>query len=268
VLAGSAAVIISYDVADWSPSPAAIAAAVLNSGVLVIDRPVVLINDTNFNGTSALIDVSRYNSVDCVFDSNGFPGPFSVEVNWYADAAATQRVFSTTVFLNEGPTQWAGAMPCRGAYLQIVEIGAGGMTIRIFSSNRTIETIRNSLVLAAFDNNLLLDVSQAGIASGASGTIRFTVQPYFGEVEIYAAFGGAAVTAAGTRYVVGLGGANNRNIALDGTGGSSALQNNNNIVNVQRMAVWGKQLHFQPVNTSAGIATMSVMVTPISQQPA
>lgn len=243
VTEGSAAVIISYDVNSWQPSPAAIAAAVINSGVLVIDKPVQLFNNGNTSDTGAL-DISRYNSILLELGSNGAT---TFTISWENGAS---NVFQEYLYCYS-PTFaiWRGALPCKGAQVQVTSNAPS--SVKLVASYRTVPAIQNQIPISF--NNLLANFS--GSMPTGTGTANLYSLPYFGEVFVT-----ATQTVVGTNsYLV---------ISQDGSATftlypmtTTSIASGECDITV-RVPCWGKQLAFRLFNSNAATSNYQLQVSP------
>lgn len=183
---GTMQVVVSYDVEDWQPNPAAIAAAVLNSGVIVVDNPQVIFSGT---GTSSGdLDVSRYQSI--YVNMAGPAVPYAAlqvaNIIWMDSAGNTtgiQRIEFTPQ--PNGAMAWQAMVPCLGAKVRIQKTFSASLII--VSSNRPQDSI-NQLTYQAqggsgFDN-FLLNV-RGTVAGGGTGAFH-VLPPWFGTIQVLA----------------------------------------------------------------------------------
>lgn len=176
---------LTSDVEDWQPDPAAIAAAVLNSGVLVIDNPTLLYSDTITVGTSTpRLDVSRYQSVIVV--AQKLVSPASVDIS-----------LDSFMTLGGGPTMRKGIkwgsnssqivnlrLPAYLRYFGVEHIAGGGsgVALQIVGSHRDCQEIDQQSVISITDIGYLLDTTGLTINNGV--THQAFLPPWFGEIEI------------------------------------------------------------------------------------
>jgi hypothetical protein len=207
VAAGSADIVLSYDVHSWQPNPVAIATAVLNSGVLIIDNPVTLLETTDLGvatNTYGAYDVSRYNSVILRFNLVTAIGtyPRSIKVVFteepvYSASSDLNQLYVIQWEISQAYTlgiQYSATIPIRGKYCFVWVSGAGNQDIDIALTASYRQSAYGSL---GFGQSL---VSGAGIANGRSFTLLetlvqippgggaassiATVPPWHGEVEM------------------------------------------------------------------------------------
>lgn len=259
----SAAVIISYDASTWQASPAAIAAAVLNSGVLIVDRSLLLASSLTLlaGNSTAYFNVSQYSSVHFNIFSNGAIGGY-VDISFYADSLGAILLHSEQLFLTQNPPAsfsciWIGTMPIRGSYMRVTAITTAiGYSIAI--SSRQIPQIANTLFNT---NNLLLGNTQLIPGAGAVGT-QVYANPYYGEVEVlYQAtnLGGIAIV----RFV---------STEIDRVIFDTTIANNgcylvSGVYNIRRRYTnWGGQWSAIPINGAAANTSYTFIVTPVQQR--
>lgn len=199
--------IISYDVDDWQPNPAAIAAALLNSGVIIIDNPLVLIDDDSytspFGGSSDPFDVSRYQSLTL------FARPADISIVTYVILLFyddnDNPLFSHTVRFapclggSVGAVAAELAFPIYGSRFRLFASTTSAFQIRLVASNRPQE-FSQSLILpvsapdGAAQNNLLH--ARFNLATG--GAYIDFIPPWCGDMEILFRTGSVLGAAAGT----------------------------------------------------------------------
>lgn len=271
VAAGNADVVISYDVQNWQPNPIAIAAAILNSGVIVVDQPVVLNNTTILaGGTRGPYDVSRYNSialdVESLTAANGY-----LEILWYTDASMSFLVATDHIsWATNTNSQWSGQIPCRSAFVFFIANGVSVGNI-IVASNRAIDGIQNALTYSAGGDYNLLRNEQI-LAANSFGT-RVYVYPWYGEVDVVSlTFGGGAASDVALAFenygnlqpVVGgdlITSTNDAQSTLSTLAGPLQFRSR-----VQRLGLNGQQLVLLPYNNNGvGNVTIRITVMPVPQ---
>lgn len=180
-----AAVVLTYDVQNWQPNPVAVAAAVLNSGIIIVDNPLQMVNSV-LAGTTAAFDVSRYNSLQCIFVPFAAGGPSSITIQWSDTASFAGILFQDTI--SWGVTgsiyleEWHGTVPCRSSFFRLVYAGTPNtITGRVIASYRQVNTIRQTLPSSAFAHIGGFSVNVPGL--GNSGSLR--VAPWFGLVDVH-----------------------------------------------------------------------------------
>jgi hypothetical protein len=193
----------SKDVLDWEPNPIAIATAILNSGVLVIDNPVTVFDgQLNANNSTPRIDTSRYQSV--IFTITPLSGPTflspdSILIFFNASPGILSGIDRQITFIS--PVTYSVTMPIIGAGL-MVTAGPGNFDLTITLSHRQypmIQTIGNPSV---FNNlNTILFVTDQLIATGATASLDGGI-PWFGEVEL-AVYANNGAVAPGTNIFIG-----------------------------------------------------------------
>lgn len=194
-------IIISYDVSDWEPNPAALAVQILNSGVLIIDQPDVLLNDTIAGpGTTSRIDVSRYQSISVNISAAALAAGVSNTISvayYYTDdpselAFAWKTVELTAVGGLPG-SQWFATIPVVGSHIALFVWQATSFAVSIVGSHRPQETMDQTI--APEDGTNFWKEALPVIAN--NGTASYIIPPWFGEVqvEIYAVWAAAPTLA-------------------------------------------------------------------------
>lgn len=188
VTAGTAAVVLSYDIGGWQPDPTAIAAQVLNSGVIIVDQPVKL-NDTTLN---YLVDpirgpynVSKYNSLFVTVLNELFRDGY-LELQWYSNAGASTTdllAVDHISFASSPNSLWQGQIPCRGPYV-LARAFNTDIALNLVASNRACDGIQNQTPLNTGGDYGLIARNQQVLAPNSAGT-QFYTPPWFGEVDIY-----------------------------------------------------------------------------------
>lgn len=201
VAQGSAAIIISYDASNWVPSPVAIATAILNAGVLIIDQPVTILNTSGTAGsTSGPFDVSKYQSLEIAHTITSPTSALLLTINFYSDAAATTLVKSIPVnWSNSGVAGlfWRSRIPVHASYVTFVitEI-FGNWTLSVVASNRSTpqpfeQQVRGAGTGVFTTDHAILDA----IGTLPSGNnIGISTIPWFGLLYIEAIITGFAAS--------------------------------------------------------------------------
>lgn len=201
----TATVVITSAVESWSPAPGAIAAAVLNSGVIAVDQPAVLLSRVGANPIAnpavglllGVFDVSRYRSVIFGYVPNVAGHTISLDFQWCSSvAAATAGAPTAGELMGEDTFRWVAAdtstleakvLPVRGAALRVVvTLGAGGGAgdfMTLMASNREVIPTAN---LGGSADRIIASNTQL---LGAAATV--TLVPFFrydGPASVAAAF--------------------------------------------------------------------------------
>ena len=171
-------VIIGNMVRDWQPNPIAVATAVLNSGVIIIDQPVILfgpaLNSVAAQGfaVGSLIDVRRFNSV---YIRNLYvAGTGSISLVWYSDPVNQIQVGADSYSWANGDNLTSSEqIPVCGAYLSVQWNWSqiNGFNLTIQGSNRPVPIMRQRMS----DRNVL----QRALTSVAGNGGTLTTNPSY-----------------------------------------------------------------------------------------
>lgn len=180
--------VVTYDASDLQPSPVAIALAILNSGVLVIDQPTILLPSTALGVSTFTYDISRYNSIyfDVTFNPNA---TFTYQ---FTDSTGTVD-YRTINVINGGfggGNFWQAWVPAKGSHLKV---SGNGITLTVAASYRQTQAEFNQKVLGA--NNAITSINTT--IAGAPASATMLIPPWFGEVAIRARTFAAAPVGAG-----------------------------------------------------------------------
>lgn len=199
----NADVLVTTEIDDWTGDPVALAtataAAILNSGIVLIDQPQLLSNvqiRSSNNFSTGLIDVSHYQSIILQLDATtSFNTAVSnlCNINFYysSNPAAVFRSIPlrfTDVGYPEGI--WRGSLPIIGAFVEVASPTNTNVNCGIWGSNRPQERIDQEILNAYYvvgpnpanTNTDLFFESQVSYASGTF--VRCTIPPWYGELEI------------------------------------------------------------------------------------
>lgn len=207
-------IITTNDVADWEPNPIAIATAILNSGVLLVDNPVVAFSGVLEDSTPTdFIDVSRYQSaqVGLNLDVINTVPPYVLVEDWMLlpNGITMQLLKQTQVLFTDSTNdadQFQANFPLYGSHFRLSSVD-GDFNATVTLSHRPQEEIscriQNSNTIA--DHSYLWSQTGFTILAGATYTARFG--PWFGAVTVEVRISSTAVPAAGTirinRFSVG-----------------------------------------------------------------
>lgn len=184
--------ILTTEIEDWQPDPAAIAVAILNSGVLVIDNPVALFSDTLDGGNgfdTGLIDVSRFQSLSVVSTCNALGGGNidGFRVQFYHAAAPPPGTVSPArdiEYTGVGEI-WMSSLPVIGRFVRAYSLTATQVILGLFGSHRPQESIEQSAAYSAttpsFD--LWFAPNATAILAGTS-FLSPLFSPWFGDLEL------------------------------------------------------------------------------------
>lgn len=177
-------VILSFDVTDWEPNPIAIAAAILNAGILLVDQPTLLFNGNLDNAATDIFDIRTYQSL--------FVSISPVEVITYPTCPRYENIFfgttdglfqliTRTIKVSGDGSGWSGALPCIGAGYRLSAVGTtSGADVQIWGSHRPLHLMQDHHFAA--NGNFLFN--EAILVTAGSNTI--TAMPsYIGMVEIH-----------------------------------------------------------------------------------
>lgn len=176
-------VVVSYDVEDWQPNPAAIAAAILNSGVLIIDRPINLFNGATVD--TGNLDISRYQSLSLGI-SPPAAGTYGTARVLFLD---TIGVIIDTIDLQFAPMTipvgWFAEVPAAGSHVRIITSYA--TNVGVTASNRPKSHMTQNIggSLPPVDPSRGYGLWTEGAALIGPGiSYNADIRPWFGEIEI------------------------------------------------------------------------------------
>lgn len=253
-------VTISYDVSGWQPNPVAVAAAVLNSGIIIVDNTTTVFANAAVIAAadSGLINVSRYNSL--LIGLFSLTGTGHIEVRWYDATGVNGIAFQKSYVYDASSFNSLIEFPCLGAYVRIINNTTGNVGMNVYASNRMSDRIRTH---TTNNNNNILDSVQ-NVPAASNGAQVFT-NIWWGDVDIL------MVAAAGVArwYMSEVGNC----FLIDGLLESPMTPALNNealagaAFNYKKMRVscFGKQLALMPANNTGAILQMSCVVTPVYQ---
>lgn len=199
VKAGSAGVTLSYDVTGWQPNPVAIATAVLNSGVIVVDNPTPLMSiSATGPGVTTLIDISRYQSLNMsIILNTPTAGVDYIYLEFSDGGVTTYRV--PLVFQDAGQL-WTASIPCYGSGFRIRMGTAANLSFFVSGSYRPIDTIKQRIEeVNNFQPETDILWTTGSLANGA--ITQWNLPPWHGELQIYAYLELAAAAAPGLSNV-------------------------------------------------------------------
>lgn len=277
VAAGSASVVLSYDVTAWQPNPIAVATAILNSGVIVIDNPTAFVAPqivaiTGGSDVYGPFDVSRYNSVELYFQSlNALTATnISMQLRWQDSSG--NLIADEMIYICALNDSWRASIPILGSRLTVTIFGntGDGYGISVVASYRQ----RNSMAQYTPNAFGVLDSDRwAGVPAGQNRVL--ITPPWFGEIIVNARMIGAGAVAGIGMLDASLPMLNPRNLgsypmSLNG----ATIQGDNTTVYQQafggsfvsttlRLGMWGAPIQFTLYNLAAGPIDMEITVTPI-----
>lgn len=197
-------VIVTSAVAQWQPNPIALATAILNSGIIAVDQPAVLLSRASANPIAnpvvgsvlGVFDVSRYRSVIVGYVPN--PAGHTIDLNfvWCSSLAAATAGPAAYETMGEDRFTWIAAdtsvleakvLPVRGAALRVfATLGAGAGTgdfMTVMASNRELQLAGN---LGGFSRRII--TASAGALAGGTGTVSTPGFRYDGPAVVAAFF--------------------------------------------------------------------------------
>jgi len=132
-------IVVSSDAVDWDPNPIAIATAILNSGVLLVDQPVVVFNGALTAGNSTPnLDLSRYQSmVVRIF-------PTTANLNQRLGIRYTSAGLTMNYDVSAITAGWQGTLPVLGSTVQFTAFN-GAFDVVVVASNRPYRSTQDLL---------------------------------------------------------------------------------------------------------------------------
>lgn len=179
-------VIASQDITDWQPNPVALATAILNSGLILVDQPELIFNGSLDNAASDVFDITTFQSLYVTItpvDTVTFPTSTPrFDLIWYEDAAgASFEVMKRTLRWADtagNSAAFKGVFPAIGAGFKVISQGAvSGADVQIVASHRPLHLMQQALYA---NNGNALYYSIENIA-GAGGQFLAPLPPYIGE---------------------------------------------------------------------------------------
>jgi hypothetical protein len=253
VAAGFADIILSYDTQNWQPNPIAIATAVINSGVLIVDSPVEIITNNIYStaGVATVYDVSRYSSLQ-------------MYVNPSAGTTLTFEFSGDSLFLNPirrypivgGSGAWRATFPVEGKYFRIVGSGIANYGCQCFASYRQVTGLKQSVPTT----NLIV---AASLSVPATNFTRISTPPWWGEVEFH-----CVNAVAGTWYNVLISSVLGQQTSYPNGGandnGGSWVNGGGGFYNQRRFAMNGHDVQVDMVNPTGAAVQMSFVIIPLN----
>lgn len=182
-------IIISYDVSNWNPNPAAVAAAVLNSGILLIDQPeniyTVFLTGP---GSGTGVDISRYQSVNISIVLLAASGVGTDVINvLFGDGGVT--TYRVPLAFNTVGHIWTATMPCYGSVIQMNITYGSQFGIFVAGSHRNVATARQRVdTQTPPQSNVDLAYESFQGAGNGPNTFKTTytlaLPPWHGELEL------------------------------------------------------------------------------------
>lgn len=135
--------IIGNDVKDWQPNPIALAVAILNSGIIMVDNPVTLFASAMAVNTTQTFDVTTYQCIQFQSSPSNVVGtPRILTLDWLT-AAGTVVCTDTWGWAVTPDTRLVQeSVPCRAATLRVSVTGGGAnsQSVIIVGSRRPFNT--------------------------------------------------------------------------------------------------------------------------------
>lgn len=182
----TAELIVTTEVSDWQPDPVAIASAILNAGVLVVDRPVVILDAVTIDGSNhatAQIDTSHYQSmiVEVFFNATGGGAIDQLFIVFYDDN--NNQVGQHAIRYH--PTHGAFCrftFPLRGSTVQFTNGAASSsFIVNATLSARHVESIYTEIRDSVTQDPCGYDAFSASLAAAA--TLDLWIPPVFGTLQ-------------------------------------------------------------------------------------
>jgi hypothetical protein len=161
----AAQIVLDVTSSNWGGNPAAIATAILNSGVILTDNPVTLLSTAITSGTLGPIDVSTFQTIILSTVPSGVIGTNrTVYLEWQSSAGVilAQEQWAWVV----GDTQIVRtSLPIKGNVLFITVSGGGAnsQSVTVVGSHRPFDAYMN----VPFDRTLA-SASNSVLGSGAT----------------------------------------------------------------------------------------------------
>lgn len=279
---GSAEVILSYDVSDWQPNPIAIATAILNSGVLVIDNPAIIISATSDNNTGGIpvvygpFDVSRYSSLILSLSVGTGLGttPRSLTAMFYPTLDPFNTPTTRYDFRRLGQYDWfidyyydgsyTAQMPIQGKYVYFVTRCDAPFINPITLQFQLIASYRNAVALQQTITDGVVYTTN-GVLAVAPGTTAMLAgrgtAPWFGPVQLEGYY--SSLRTPGCNFIIR--GAGNRNLYAffaDRDTYQSVLETAGQAFTQSEMVMNGRTLRIEVNNTNAGARQVQAMIIP------
>lgn len=201
VAAGSSTVTLSYQTQDWSPNPAAVAAAALNTGMIIIEKQVIIFS-SNLTTTSYIeapkVDITQVNSIMVVATPNLVAPSGILQFRWY-DINNHILDFDQFTWMQNGNGSSYFQIPCRGSNLVISWDSPGAALNRIdlvvIGSQRNTGQIRTSQANGQISSPCLFKSASFTIPA-TSVSSQQLIPPWYGPVTIDVTLASAALPGA------------------------------------------------------------------------
>jgi hypothetical protein len=205
-------IILTTEVDDWQPDPAAIAAAVLNAGVLVIDNPQTIMQvAVNGPGSTSEADIGRYQSlnISIILATDNPVTPTDNRLQLLFTDGGTTTYIVHLYFAVQGQL-WTAAVPCYGDGFSVSVLTDSTFNVFVSGSHRSIQTIRQridevdatGLTVSAGTSVFFDDLNLAG-GRPVGDAIITTLPPWYGTIQVNVRWTAPAVAAANFDLLIG-----------------------------------------------------------------
>lgn len=192
-------VILSFDVTDWEPNPIAIATAILNSGILLVDQPAMVFDDeVAASSSTGPIDTSRYQNAHVhleAVDTITYPTTATVDIRMSIDGMHTLRRLS--IGFGEVASFWHANIPIVGNHLEVSVNTPSGSAFHVIVvlSHRPLKMIQDVVfepgAFVPAINHLFFAIPT--VLAPATALTVDSIPPYFGQVNLTVIQSGGAV---------------------------------------------------------------------------
>lgn len=265
-------IVVTSDAIDWDPNPIALAIAILNSGVLLVDKPEILYQDT-LNASNAflsgIIDITRFQSaiVFLVVDNFGGGNDDIAQISFYHDPDDPFSIlaFKQLQFVSDpnGGDRWLATIPLQGAAMQISSQGTStDVAVIVMGSNRPQESLDQTIVNQYSLQHATNLYAEFHPTLAAGNVLLLQLNPWIGELEVDVSFSSAAAMGASeVRWV--------RQFSSDGL--VHAFRRDTPILKFgtqygfkDKIVVAGDALRFDVINSTAvAFTNLTVVIRPV-----
>ena len=204
-------IIITTEIDDWQPDPAAIAAAIVNSGIIIIDNPVTILQASiNGPGQISTIDISRFQSlnISIALDVDNPVSPLDNRIQLVFTDGGTTSYIAQLVFSTEDQV-WTAAVPCYGDGFALNIVTDSTFVAFVSGSHRPVQVIRqridevdvNGTPVGAGTNVFFDTLAAGGIAVGDTQFV--ILPPWYGTILVDVRWVSPAVAAANFDLLIG-----------------------------------------------------------------
>ena len=269
--------VVTDSISDWQPNPIALAIAILNSGSVLVDNPVIIVPNGSYTATTLAaaatdLAVSTFQSLCIQFAIPGtttYPCAIKV-IHKNAAGGSGATIWNDVISFGANPTgsavgaQQTVRLPLKGPVVTIAfqsGAGADSITINVQASNRVADSngeFGNAVTgggTGVVESGIILAQTAFAVPGGAAFSAQqWSDIAYRGEVDVFTEItGGAAADLWEIREATG--------ITLFRGAFPAALAGG--VFAVQRLSIPSSQIAVRLQKIAAGAATGNVYVIPV-----